>query len=145
MDLVNEPTRFKNVDNPSCIDLILANKPQYFQKTTVVETGISNNNDNFRNDLLYELSVTGFRDISCGEFENMVITMLNKHAPLLRKMRCIRANNSPFMNNNLSKAIMLRSRLRYKFLKLKTEESRNAYKKQRHFCVSSNKDKKRII
>ena len=40
-NLVKEPTCFKNVDNHSCIDLILTNKPLYFQKTTVIETGIS--------------------------------------------------------------------------------------------------------
>ena len=40
-NLVKEPTCFKNIDNPSCIDLILTNKPLYFQTTTVVETGIS--------------------------------------------------------------------------------------------------------
>ena len=40
------------------------------------------------------------------------------------------------MNNELSKAIMVRSRLKNKFLKLKTIETRNAYKKQRNYCVS---------
>ena len=52
------------------------------------------------------------------------------------KMKYIRANNSPFMNNDLSKAIMVRSRLRNKFLKLKTNESREAYQTQRNYCVS---------
>ena len=36
-NLIKEPTCFKNIDNPSCIDLILTNKPLYFQRTTVVE------------------------------------------------------------------------------------------------------------
>ena len=40
-NLVKEPTCFKSADNPSCIDLILTNKPLYFQMTTVIETGIS--------------------------------------------------------------------------------------------------------
>ena len=40
-NLVKEPTCFKNVDNPSCIDLILTNKPLYFQMSTVIEAGIS--------------------------------------------------------------------------------------------------------
>ena len=40
------------------------------------------------------------------------------------------------MNNNIYKAIMVRSRLRNKSLKLKTEESKNAYRKQRNYCVS---------
>ena len=81
-NLVKEPTCYKNADNPSCIDLILTNKPSYFQMTTVIETGLSDfhkltvttlkssylkqepeifnyrnykyfNNENFRNDLLH--------------------------------------------------------------------------------------------
>ena len=35
---VNETTCFKNIDNPSCIDLIITNKPLYFKKTSVIET-----------------------------------------------------------------------------------------------------------
>ena len=44
------------------------------------------------------------------------------------KTKYIRANNFPFLNNELSKAIMVRSRLRNKYLKLNTLESRDAYK-----------------
>ena len=40
------------------------------------------------------------------------------------------------MNKELSKAIMARSRLRNKSLKLKTEDARIAHKKQRNVCVS---------
>ena len=40
------------------------------------------------------------------------------------------------MTKELYKAIMMRSRLRNIFLKFKTVESRNAYKKQRNYCVS---------
>ena len=52
------------------------------------------------------------------------------------KMKYIRSNNSPFMNKELSKAIMVRSRLRNKYLKFKTIVFRNAYKRQRNYCVS---------
>ena len=88
-NLAKEPKCIKNVDNPSCIDLILTNKPLYFQMTTVIDTGISDfhkltlkssfikqepkifnyrnfkyfNHENFRNDLLYEISMKGFRGI----------------------------------------------------------------------------------
>ena len=61
------------------------------------------------------------------------MTPLNKHAPM--KIKYIRANNSPFMNDEFSKAIMVRSKLRNKFLKLRTIESRNAYKKHRSIEV----------
>ena len=39
--LVHEPTCFKNIDNPSCIDLILTNKSLCFQNTSVIDTGLS--------------------------------------------------------------------------------------------------------
>ena len=35
------PTCFKNPNNPSCIDLFLTNRQQYFQQTCAIETGIS--------------------------------------------------------------------------------------------------------
>ena len=69
-----------------------------------------------------------------SEFETMFLHTLNKHAPL--KKRFIRANNAPFMTKTLCKAIMVRSRLRNKSLKLKSMESMEAYKKQRNYCVS---------
>ena len=37
MGLIN----FKNPNNPSCIDLFLTNRQQYFQQTCAIETGIS--------------------------------------------------------------------------------------------------------
>ena len=82
-------------------------------------------NDKFRTDLLYEFSKRCFREISCEKFQCLFMTTLNKHAPM--KIKYIRANNSPFMNNDLSKAIIVRSRLRNKYLKLKTNESRETY------------------
>ena len=39
--LVKKPTCFKNLDNPSCIDLILTNRIKSFQNTCVLETGLS--------------------------------------------------------------------------------------------------------
>ena len=39
--LVKEPTCFKNINNPSCVDLILPNKSLFFQHTKVIETGLS--------------------------------------------------------------------------------------------------------
>ena len=38
-NLVEEPTCFKNPDNPSCIDLFLTNRPKCFQSTMTMETG----------------------------------------------------------------------------------------------------------
>ena len=39
--LNKEPTIFKNPNNPSCIYLLLANRSEYFQNTSTIETGIS--------------------------------------------------------------------------------------------------------
>ena len=69
------------------------------------------------------------------------ISTFNRHAP--QRKRYIRANNSPFMNKPLSKAI--RARLQNKFLKSKTSESREAYKKQRNNCVSLLRETKRCF
>ena len=40
-NLVKEHTCFKNMNNLSCIDLIITNRKRYFQHTKVIETGIS--------------------------------------------------------------------------------------------------------
>ena len=62
----------------------------------------------------------------CEIFETLFMAILNKHAP--QKKRLVTANNSPFMNNELYQAIMVRSRLRNKFLKSKCLKSRSNYK-----------------
>ena len=45
------------------------------------------------------------------------------------------------MNKEIHKAVMVRSRLRNKFLKERTAFSREAYNKQRNCCVRINKRK----
>ena len=42
-NLIKEPTCFKNPKNPTCIDLILTNKPLRFKNTYVIETRLSQN------------------------------------------------------------------------------------------------------
>ena len=39
--LIKEPTCYKNLENSSCIDLILTNNPKCFRSSCVVETGLS--------------------------------------------------------------------------------------------------------
>ena len=109
-----------------------------FQKQEPIILNYTNythlNNENLRNELFHEIGNKGFCDIICKEFEIIFMTILNKHAPM--KIKYIRANNCPFMNNELSKAIIVRFKLRNKCLKLKTMESKDAYKKQRNYCLS---------
>ena len=85
--------------------------------------------------------VKGLRNMECSEFKDIFMRILNRHAPI--KRRYIRANNAPFMNKSLSKAIMVASKLRNKFLKLKTSESREAYNKQRNYCVTLLRESKK--
>ena len=59
--------------------------------------------------------------------------VINKHAPLKRKY--IRTNHAEYMDEELSQAIMKRSKLRNDYLKHRSEENRLAYEKQRNFCV----------
>ena len=59
-----------------------------------------------------------------------VFRIFNKHAPIKRKY--IRANEVPFMTNDLHKAIMERSKLRNKFLKSRTLSDMEHYTSQRN-------------
>ena len=42
--LINKATCWKNPSKPTCIDLILRNRPKFFQNTNVLETGLSDSN-----------------------------------------------------------------------------------------------------
>ena len=76
-----------------------------------------------------------------GSLKMCFMKLLNKIAPL--KTKFLRANHSKFVTKEVSKAIMLRTKLRNKFLKKKTLESRAKYNKQRNICVSLIKKAKR--
>ena len=162
-NLVNEPTCFKSLENPSCIDLFLTNRPKCFLSTTTIETGISDfhkmvitvlkifykkqkpkvilfrsyknfDHHRFKTDLNNELLSFDFDNGHFRDFKIIVLSILDKYAPVKKKY--IRANNSSFMNKELRKAIMKRSKLKNLFIKQKTESNRIAYNKQRNLCVS---------
>ena len=73
----------------------------------------------------------------------MVNRVLDSHAP--QKKRYIRANQKPFITSELNKAIMNRSRLRNRYLKLHTSESKIAYTKQRNYTVNFYERKRKFI
>ena len=156
------------MDNPSCIDLIITNRKRYFQHTKVIETGISDHHkmtitmfkskfkkakpniityrdyknfdrDLFRKQLSERFSVHDEIQYKC--FDEIYINILDRHAPI--KTKYVRANDGPFMNKTLKKAIMKRTNLRKKYLKSTTEKSKNAYRKQRNFCVKLFKKEKK--
>ena len=153
-NLTKDPTCFKNVHNPSTIDLILANKPRSFLNNITFESGLSDHhkltitvmktffqkqppikisyrdykNFNlylFRNELLKELYSVHGRKVDYDTFEGIIFRLLNQSAPIKEKQ--VRANNSPFMNKTLFKAIMTRFRLRNKFIKNPNQNNSDNY------------------
>ena len=170
-NLIKEPTCFKNPLNPSLIDLILTNQPRGFQNSQTIETGLSDhhkltitvmkaffskkapviitcrdykyyNVDVFCSELLEELHKVNSGTIGCSTFELVCVGVLNWHDPLMEKY--MRANNFPFMNKTLSKAVMNRSRLRYKFLKNPTNENKANYSKYRNYCTGLFRKEKKL-
>ena len=161
-NLVKKPTCFKS-DRPRSIDLILTNRASSFQCTDSIETGLSDFHcmiltvlkggflkrgpkhinyrdyrkfsiENFREDLHIKLSKHIPADkINYDTFDSVVKNVLNEHAPIKRKS--VRANDGPFVTKALRKAIMLRSKLRNRYNKVRTEENERAFKKQRNYCV----------
>ena len=138
-NLVNEPTCYQNVNNPSCIDLILTNRSKSFQNTTSIETGLSdfhkmtitimktvfkktnpkivqyrdyNNFSNivFRSELMDLLYIHNVNNIHSNDFDNLVMGLTNNHASI--KYKYIRVNEASFMNKEFKKATMVRSKLK---------------------------------
>ena len=64
---------------------------------------------------------------SCYQFEQIFLKVLDKHAPMKRKL--LRANHSSYISKPLRKAIMRRSHLEKVYNKNKSEKSFKAYKK----------------
>ena len=154
--LIKKPTCFKNLDKPTCIDLILKNQPSCFQHNRVFETGLSDfhlltvtefkrsfqkpqpkinyrgyknfDNEKFRSDIC-KMSLN---TIDLEGFMKTLFYIFNKHAPIKRKY--IRANEAPFMTKDLHKVIMKRSKLRNKFLKSRNLADRKHYASQRNLC-----------
>ena len=91
--------------------------------------------------LQLKLSNLDMSSLDFGILKICFMELLNKIAPL--KTKFLRANHSKFVTKEVIKAIMLRTKLRNKFLKKKTLESRTKYNKQRNICVSLIKKAKR--
>ena len=143
-NLVREPTCFKNPDNPSCIDLFLTNCSRSFQDTQVIETGLSDfhkmnltvlkmfftkqkhetifyrnykkfDNLKFKEALNRELMKHDLNNIDYEDFHEIVLSILNAHAPLKKKH--LRANHASFVTKEFRKAVMKKARLRNVYLK----------------------------
>ena len=161
--LIKEPTCHKNLNNMSCIDLILTNSACNFQGSCVMETGLSDfhriivtimkitferlppkirtyrnynkfYNHKFRETLLKELSLTNTWNNSISNFIDISMRSLEKHAPLIKKYIC--GNHLRFMDKKSPKAIMHRSKLCNNFLRQRCNQNRQKYLKQQNCCVS---------
>ena len=112
--LIKDPTCFKNPEKPTTIDHILANHPKCFQHSGVsfhskfhsIPNRIPNSyntkiftNENFRRDLLRELSFQNVQPNEFDKFKFIASKLLNSHAPLKKKY--IRCNQAVFMNKQL--------------------------------------------
>ena len=166
---IKQPTRYKNPDKPTQIDLLLTNAPRSFQSACVLETRLSdfdlmtltvmrksfkklqpriinyrsynnNSNEKFKSCLLNELRKEDFANNDKGfeKFCNIIMKVLNKHAPWKKKI--VRGNKIPLMTKNLSKEMMKRSRLRNRFLKDESKKQNAMYTKRELLCISFKKD-----
>ena len=124
--LIQKPTCYKNPSQPTCIDLILTNRPSYFQHSEVFETNLSDfhlltvtelkmnfqkqkpkiiayrdyrkfDNNAFRHDI----QKYTFNTADLKTSKETVFCILNKHAPMKRKYVC--GNEAPFMMKELIK------------------------------------------
>ena len=68
-------------------------------------------------------------------FLRAFLKILDEYAPMKKNMY-LRANHATFVTKEGRKAIMIRSKLRNKFLKEKNKQSRNDYRKERNLCVA---------
>ena len=111
-NIVKDKTCFKNPENASCIDLFLTNSPSSFQNTMAISTGLSDfhkmiltvckctfvkaapkviryrdykkfNEEHFRTELKNSLRSTEIFEYT--PFENIFLSVLEKHAPLKEK------------------------------------------------------------
>ena len=87
----------------------------------------------FRNDFLNELLSKNVQTKDLDSFKATAQYIFDKHVRL--KEKHVRCNQAAFVNKNLRKAIMVRSRLLNKFRQERTILSHLAYKKQRNICV----------
>ena len=93
-------------------------------------SGLQNfDNDAFRSEIQ---SFCSLNETDLGLFKESIFCIFNKHAPIRKKY--LRANEAPFITKETHNAIMKRSRYRKKFLKGKSQTSRENYKIQRNLC-----------
>ena len=157
-NIVKENTCFKNVLNPSYIDLFITNSPLTFQNTIAISNGFSDFHKmiiavmkmSFRKHSPKEIHYRNYKYFDQTKFKNNLnekfnegisnyesfkttfIEVLDTHLPLRKKF--FRANHAPYITRTFRKVIMCRSQLETKYLKTKTQTDLKLYKKQTNFC-----------
>lgn len=167
-NLIKDPTCFKNIENPSSIDIMLTNKKYCFQNSRVVETGLSDFHKmtitvmkkffkkkdpikivyhdkkrfeavKFREKIKSKISAK--EKLAIEDLQGILAETYLEDAPL--KTKVLRGNNAAFIDRELSKAFMKRAQLKNKKQKDPTQENIEAFKKQRNYCVSLARRKKK--
>ena len=140
-NLLDKTTCQKNPTNPSCVNLIRKNKPRSLQNSCTFETRLSDFHKmtltvlksffakskpidlNYRNYKVFNNTL--FRDQVLNKQINLQINNKGlkpfKETCLsagLLKSSFVRANQAPFINKEIQRAVMVRSKLRKKFLKI---------------------------
>ena len=115
--IAKEPTCYKNPQNLSCIDLFFEPLPPKIIKYRNYKKFVKGE---FR--FLFKKRLNDFNTdyIALDIVKMTFLDVLNKFASLKKKY--LRANHSRFINKELHKAIMQRSRLRNTYLKIKLKQ-----------------------
>ena len=161
--IMKNQTCFKIPNKPTCIDLFVTNSIHSFQNTMTISTGLSDFHKMIVTVLkssfiklkvreMYYRDYKNFTTNSLGEvltlsldcinkefhsFEDTFIKNPNRHAPIKKKL--VRANEVSYMTKALRKAIMKRSELKSKYLKNKSCNNINIYKKQKSLLYKKGK------
>ena len=172
INLAKNKTCFKNI-NGTLLDVMLTNRPKYFQKTIVCETGLSDCHKLvttiFRSAFIklppkiitYRSYKTFDKQNFVHELDQRLITgdiyktkdSYSKLTEIISevsekhaptKPKIIRGNQAPFMNKKLSKSIMDKSRIKNMYLKWPSRENFLAYKKIKNKCNNLIKKSKKI-
>ena len=171
-NLNKDNTCFKNPEKPSCIDLIITNRPKCFQNSVTLETGLSDFHEMtltvmkvfYKKQKPTIITYRNYKHFSSEVFmtdvQNRISQVTSENNDLEfdlfkaalneaiqrhapTKRRYVRANQAPFINKTINEEIMKRSRLRNKFLNTKSDIDRKAYNMQRNLCVSLIKREKK--
>ena len=155
-NLLEKRICYKSLTNPSCVDLIVTNRSRSFQSSCTSKLGsltsrkfgtfakpkprVLNycnykffNSALFRDQVLNKLRNSNLQisDKDLKRFKETFLSIVNTIAPLKSRFR--QANQAPFINNGIQR---VRSNLRKRFLKRRSESDTKAYNKQKNKCVS---------